>query len=177
MNVIINTAYSTIELYFFEKEKKEGKLFTITSNNNHTKKLYELYYDAIKDLNIKTKDLNKIYIVNGPGSYTGLRIGMVFAKTIAMIQNIEIAPLNLLEIVYYTNNEKIVLLDARGGKFFMFDGKQKLVLFGEELEKIKINNDYTEDSKINYQNISEYLNKVKKMEYKKIEIEYLRKVL
>ena len=37
--------------------------------------------------NLDIKDLDKIIVVNGPGSFTGIRIGLSIAKTIAYALN------------------------------------------------------------------------------------------
>ena len=77
-------------------------------------KIIELFDEA----NITPKDLDKIIVVNGPGSFTGIRIGITIAKTIAWALNINITPisgLTAMAISYNTNTYKMPLIDARRG--------------------------------------------------------------
>ena len=53
-------------------------------------KVIELFDKA----KITPKDLDKIIVVNGPGSFTGIRIGITIAKTIAWALNIKITPIS-----------------------------------------------------------------------------------
>ena len=46
---------------------------------------------------IKPDEINKIIVVNGPGSFTGIRIGLTIAKTLAWAKNIPIVPISSLE--------------------------------------------------------------------------------
>ena len=77
-------------------------------------KIIELFDEA----NITPKDLDKIIVVNGPGSFTGIRIGITIAKTIAWALNINITPisgLTAMAISSNTNTYKMPLIDARRG--------------------------------------------------------------
>lgn len=163
LNLFINTSYSQIDLFVFNE--KYSKLYSINSINDHSKKLYLLYKEMID----KEGELfDKIYIINGPGSYTGLRVGVIFAKTIASEREIPIVPINLLDVIYKTNN-KNVALDARGGKYFCFDGKEFSIK--EDIEN------YNLDLAINYNNLINYLEKQKEQVVKEIKINYLKEVL
>jgi tRNA threonylcarbamoyladenosine biosynthesis protein TsaB len=44
-------------------------------------------------------DLEAIYVVDGPGSYTGLRIGISFVKTLAMVLNIPVYSVGALSVL------------------------------------------------------------------------------
>ena len=46
---------------------------------------------------ISIDDISKIIVVNGPGSFTGIRIGLTIAKTLAWAKNIPIIPISSLE--------------------------------------------------------------------------------
>ena len=48
----------------------------------------------LTDLN----DINEIIVVNGPGSFTGIRTGITVAKTIAYVKNIPISK-NIMSVV------------------------------------------------------------------------------
>ena len=77
-------------------------------------KIIELFDES----NITPKDLDKIIVVNGPGSFTGIRIGITIAKTIAWALNINITTisgLTAMAISCNTNTYKMPLIDARRG--------------------------------------------------------------
>lgn len=68
--------------------------------------------------NITPKDLDKIIIVIGPGSFTGIRIGVTIAKTIAWSLDIPIVPISGLTAMAISNKQEgysMPLIDARRG--------------------------------------------------------------
>ena len=114
-------------------------------------KIIELFDEA----NITPKDLDKIIVVNGPGSFTGIRIGITIAKTIAWSLNINITPisgLTAMAISSNTNTYKMPLIDARRG-----------YVYGAIYDKD--NNKVIEDSHIE---LKELLDKSKDLEIKAI---------
>ncbi len=75
---------------------------------------------AFNKAKIKPKDLDKIFVTNGPGSFTGIRVGLTIAKTMAWSLNIPIIPISSLEVIASTptTTDKIALIDARRGYVF-----------------------------------------------------------
>jgi tRNA threonylcarbamoyl adenosine modification protein YeaZ len=76
---------------------------------------------TLKKANITLEDLDRIYVVNGPGSFTGIRIGVAIAKTIAWAKKIDIIPLSSLELLASTDTKtkyNAGLIDARRGNAF-----------------------------------------------------------
>ncbi len=76
------------------------------------KKISEMFDEA----NLKPNDIDKIIVVNGPGSFTGIRVGITIAKTYAWGLNKDITKISSLEAMATSvNNDKvkIPLLDAR----------------------------------------------------------------
>lgn len=68
--------------------------------------------------NITPNDLDKIIVVTGPGSFTGIRIGVTIAKTIAWSLNIPIVPISGLTAMAISNKQEgysMPLIDARRG--------------------------------------------------------------
>ena len=63
----------------------------------HGECLPEMVNNILKDNSCLVRDLDGISVSAGPGSYTGLRIGMSLAKGIAMSGNIPIIPVPTLE--------------------------------------------------------------------------------
>ena len=80
----------------------DSKLIDYTEFTNDNK-LSEKLLPAIKEMLDKNKyrvnDLNRIYISVGPGSFTGIRIGVTVAKVIAWSLNIPVVPVSSLEVL------------------------------------------------------------------------------
>lgn len=65
---------------------------------------------------IKPTDIKKIIVVNGPGSFTGIRIGITIAKVYAWSLNIPITTITSLEAMMLSSTKQSILvpiLDAR----------------------------------------------------------------
>ena len=75
---------------------------------------------------------SKIFVVNGPGSFTGIRVGVTIAKTIASALNKNIITLSSLEYMATTFTDKkylVPIIDARRGNVFagIYDNNLKLI--------------------------------------------------
>lgn len=72
--------------------------------------------------NIKPNDIDKIIVCNGPGSFTGIRVGVTIAKTFAWSLKKEISIVSSLEVMAIsTKNDttfRVPLIDARRGCVF-----------------------------------------------------------
>lgn len=78
-------------------------------------------------------DIDTIFIVNGPGSFTGLRVGVAVAKTIAYTLHKKIIPISSLELMATTSFEKeyiVPYVDARRGYVYagIYDKNLKTIL-------------------------------------------------
>jgi len=76
--------------------------------------------EAFAKSKIKPENLDKIFVTNGPGSFTGIRVGLAVAKTMAWSLKIPIIPVSSLEVIASTPNttNNIALIDARRGYVF-----------------------------------------------------------
>ena len=75
----------------------------------------------LKDNNIKASSIDAIFVSNGPGSFTGIRVGLTIAKVYAWSLNIKVIPISSLEVLASTNSGKnnLALMDARRGYVFL----------------------------------------------------------
>ena len=64
------------------------------SNNLSTFAIDEIR-KMFEEVNLKPNDIDKIIVNNGPGSFTGIRIGVTIAKTFAWALNKRIVPISL----------------------------------------------------------------------------------
>lgn len=98
---------------------KDNKLIykKMEENDNHlSEKFLPMIKEAMDEVNYTLNDIARIYIVNGPGSFTGIRVGVTTAKVIAWGLKKEIVPISELEILASTTTDKKYLvpyIDAR----------------------------------------------------------------
>jgi len=130
LNIETSTTNCSVSL------SKEGEAFVLkedyNDNYSHAERLHRYIDDVIKQAKISLSDLDAIAISKGPGSYTGLRIGVSAAKGLCYALNkplISIATLEALAHQIKIDNGLIVpMLDARRmevySAVFNFEHKQ-----------------------------------------------------
>ena len=118
---------------------------TINIKKNHSITLMPAIDFLMASLDWTPKDLDRIVVAEGPGSYTGLRIAVATAKTLAHTLNIELIGMSsLLSLVPRQQEGLLVpLMDARRNNAYAgFYENAKPVMpeahlsFAEVLEKV-----------------------------------------
>ena len=92
-------------------------------------KIAELFQKA----NLDPKEIDKIIVVNGPGSFTGIRIGLTIAKVYAWTLKIPITTIYSLEAMSISSKKDCVhvpMINARRGYVFAaaYDKDQKEIV-------------------------------------------------
>lgn len=64
-------------------------------------------------------DLTAIGVVVGPGSFTGIRLGIAYTKGLALGLNIPVVPVNAFEIYLRATPDAFVAIDSGRGDFFV----------------------------------------------------------
>lgn len=105
--------------------------------NDHSVKLMPEIERTLVENNLKVKDLDEIYIGIGPGSYTGLRVGVVIAKMFGWNNNIPVFTVSSLAMMASSINENGLVLpeiDARRGNSFLglYDIEEGYITLQEE---------------------------------------------
>ena len=79
----------------------EELLLSKTTNiaRNHSVMLMPTIAELLDDSHLEAKDIDRIVVAEGPGSYTGLRIGVTAAKTLAAILNKELVGVSSLKLI------------------------------------------------------------------------------
>lgn len=113
---------------------KNGKLIEKKekiSNRNHSVYTVPMIEEILKNNNINTNYLNEIIVINGPGSFTGVRIGVTIAKTLAYTLDIPIKALTSLEAYAVSTESKInklVSISDLKGKYIGYFSKSNEIL-------------------------------------------------
>lgn len=90
-------------------------------DNDIASKIMSIINMELTESDIDIKDIDRIFVVNGPGSFTGVRIGVTIAKTMAWALNIKVTPISSLELMATTQSTKkfiVPLIDARRGNVY-----------------------------------------------------------
>lgn len=112
MILIINTTSSGLEFVLGDKfihvdvEKQSTALPTEAEK-------------FMNDAGAKWSDLRAIGVVVGPGSFTGIRLGIAYAKGLAMGLNIPVVPINAFELYLAATPDAFVAIDSGRGDFFV----------------------------------------------------------
>ena len=95
--------------------------FSINQSMSHNEILLVMVDEVLKKLNIDIEDIDLFVAVTGPGSFTGIRIGVTVVKALAMALNKPIVAVNTLEALsfgIFSDKKKIPLIDARGERVY-----------------------------------------------------------
>ena len=87
--------------------------------HDHAKNIVYLVDEALKTAKIEVDQLSKIIVGIGPGSYTGVRMGVTVSKMMASFKNVPLYKISTLKLIA-SGNKGIVLsmIDARHNQSF-----------------------------------------------------------
>lgn len=112
MILVINTSGNGVDLLLDDKQmhidvEKQAVGLPVAVN------------DFMNKNNVKMSDLTAIGVIVGPGSFTGIRMGIAYAKGLGIGLNIPVIGVNLFEVYLYENPDAFVAIDSGRGDFFV----------------------------------------------------------
>ncbi|MGM0843266.1 MAG: tRNA (adenosine(37)-N6)-threonylcarbamoyltransferase complex dimerization subunit type 1 TsaB [Bacillota bacterium] len=117
----VDTSNYPLGVSLIEEDKVIGEYITYIKKN-HSVRAMSAIEQLLKDCGIEAKDLTKVVVANGPGSYTGVRIGVTLAKTLAWSLGIPLIPVSSLATLAssgrYFTGYIVPLFDARRGQVY-----------------------------------------------------------
>lgn len=129
-SLYIDTHCEKLVLCIFHNEKILKKSI-VGETLNHSAICMPTLVRLMNEVNLRPNDLNDIVVVNGPGSFTGERLGVTIAKTLAYTLNIPIRVISSLEITLASISLKddtyIVVKEKNGYFLALFTPDKKLI--------------------------------------------------
>lgn len=95
--------------------------FNVNQQKTHSESLVPMIETLLELLGMEFKDIDEFVIAEGPGSFTGLRVGMTIAKTLAQVNDKKLIPISTLLALANnssSDNLKVPMLDARGNRVY-----------------------------------------------------------
>lgn len=148
----IDTSNYSLGVALLEESLVLGEYIT-NLKKNHSVRIMPAIQTLMKDCDRVPKDITKIVVAKGPGSYTGVRIGVTIAKTMAWSLKVPLVGVSSLEILAagtgrYFDGFVSPLFDARRGQVYTGlyayrDGKltvvkeDRLVMLADWAESLK----------------------------------------
>lgn len=114
----------------------------INIKKNHSAQLMPAIVDLLKKVEVLPEQLEKIVVAEGPGSYTGIRIGITTAKTMGWALNIPVVGVSSLKSLAYQGKYSDMLIcpffDARRGLVFtgLFEEQSSIIHLVENEQNI-----------------------------------------
>jgi tRNA threonylcarbamoyladenosine biosynthesis protein TsaB len=124
MNILaIDTSNQVLGVSLLKDDQVLGEVMT-NLTKNHSVRLMPAIDNLMNEIALKPEQLDRIVVAKGPGSYTGVRIGISTATTMAWALGIPVVGVSSLEVLAYQ------------GRFFpdyicpFFDARRGLVFAG-----------------------------------------------
>ena len=174
--LFIDTHLSDIIVYLYEDEKVVKKKKIINKKNNS-----EFMFPTIVEV-IDNQKLDEIIVVNGPGSFTGVRLGVTIAKTLAYTLNISIKTITSLEVAALGSKCKnIALSDGNGYYIAEYDEnlnpkKEYIYLNNEDYHNLNNGILYNETYTIDPESIYNYMKNKKVTNAHGVNPIYIKKI-
>lgn len=118
--LFIDTSLKDVSIATYES----GKILSLISEcipNLHS--IYTIPYidRCLTESKIDKKEVEKIIVINGPGSFTGIRIGLTIAKVYSYILNINVVCVSSLKALALSTNGEIIIsvLNARNDNYYV----------------------------------------------------------
>ena len=84
---------------------------------------------------VNKNDIEEVVVAMGPGSYTGVRIAITIAKTIAVALNTKLYPVSSLRVLKDGDVPSICLINARSGRSYFGVFKGNDIIIGDRIMK------------------------------------------
>lgn len=140
INLFIDTSHKKTLISVIRDNSVIGTV-SEPSENNVSEALFLLVEKVLLEAKIKINDIKKIFVSVGPGSFTSIRIGVTFAKTLAWALKIPVIPVSSLEILATTKTDCdyiVSYIDAGHNHVYAGIYKKNLDVYMED-EYISIN--------------------------------------
>ncbi len=180
-SLYIDTHYTEVCVVLF-KDKKVLDKEVVKTSLKHSVITMPTIKELIERNNITVDDIGEVIVCNGPGSFTGVRIGVTIGKTMAFLRNIPIKVIDSLLVKYIsldTREEAYVVIEDKNGAYVgHFKDSKALEEYkyvpNSEYKEFKKNNEVIDELEINYDLVYKYLEDIKPLNAHEVKPLYIK---
>ena len=182
MTLFIDTHSEKIVVSIIDKT-----IITTEKITNHEHSKYTLYLinELLLNNNYKKNDIKEIIVVNGPGSFTGVRIGVVIAKTLSYSLNIPIKTITSLEAYGESESKEFDIICVKDSKGYDYMQKKGKVYFepnylkNSDFDKMIEENNYTVsyNTSLDIKKIYNYVKNKKSLNPNEVNPIYVKRIM
>lgn len=118
--LLIDTSNENLTVVVLYNQGKV-KIKNVSEARGHIKNLMPLISEILSEENIKISDLSFISLVEGPGSWTGLRIAFSTVKVLCLVNNLKLICINNFDVFTKAlglTGSKIILMKSSNQNFY-----------------------------------------------------------
>ena len=171
ITLFIDTSASDVSIAIVKDEKVISKIVK-NIPNQHSVYAVKFVNDVLETIGMKPNDIDNIMVVNGPGSFTGIRIGLTIAKIYGYLLKKDIITVSSLRAMALSSDAKIVIpvIDAHHDNYYygVYDMFDNIILkdnFNTKDELLKQINKYEDADIVSNEEIANGDIKAHKIEY------------
>ena len=157
-SLFIDTHDKNINIVLYEDQKVLVHE-RFESLKNHSIYVMPLIKKVIETQKINKKDIKQLIVVSGPGSFTGVRLGITIAKTWAYVEKIPIKVLSYFEVMMASikidNIKYLAIRDSKGS--YLMDTNNLSMYYLNNSNLLNLDNIlFEEDVVIDYERVYNY---------------------
>ena len=145
MVLIFSSCLDELNLGLADSDMKLLASQTHYFRQQHSEYMVDTIKQFLNNNNYKITDIKGLYFTNGPGGFTGNRLGIILAKTLKVLNDVEVYTIDTLSSLC-ANSTGWISLDAKSKKFYsgkFQKGKllKSIIISQENKNTIELNNE------------------------------------
>lgn len=133
--LFIDASLNYLDLIYI-KDEQIISFKKIKQEKNLTKILNPSIMDFLKENNLSMKDINEIYTVNGPGSFTSIKLTAILINLWKYYYDVDLYIINTC--LWNTLDDDLIAIDAKSQLFYIFKDNKENMLNVQLLNKQEV---------------------------------------
>ena len=144
MKALIFDSTSEDLLVMLISGEKTDYIISSGDKRSHNSKILELADELLTRNNLTVSDIEYVSSVTGPGSFTGIRIGVSTANALSYGSGAELVDVNAFEAMAYGIKDALCLIDALHGNYYFAKVTGGVISETGYMEKVQADEDKSE---------------------------------